>query len=159
MDGVSHPINFASSDIDVDGNSLAEPWQIYLRIVGSFAIKVGENILYSEQGFCLVEFGIESQLWLKRVTKTQDDFVYTSQESEELGLVWIKREGSVWRVGSVHQISAEPATFQLQEIQRALNRYFTELRNYVLRNFDVDIESLFSWVQHEPRTGGPPHDA
>jgi hypothetical protein len=99
MVGVSHPIDFAFSDIDVDGNSLAEPWQICLRIVGSFAIKVGENILYSEQGFCLVEFGIESQLWLKRVKKTQEDFVYTSQESEELGLVWIKREGSVLACG------------------------------------------------------------
>lgn len=146
MDRVPQEVVFSFADVVADTDTLSQPWQVYLRIVGNFLMTVAGRTLYTEQGFCLVEFAIQSQLWLRQVRASGEDFVYSSQESEEMGLVWIKRDNSKWKVGSIHQEYDEPRLFDLDQLEMALVRYFDALNHEVQQKFRVDITSLFDWA-------------
>lgn len=147
MDGISKEVRFSFGDVSLEGGHLNEPWEVYLRIVGRFSVSVGERILYAEESFCVVEFAVKSQLWLKRVNETQEDFVYTSQESEEAGLFWIRKAGQVWRLGSAYQEYEELATFSLSSLAVALSAYFEDLQAFVTEAFDADITRLLGWAE------------
>jgi hypothetical protein len=146
MDSVSEEVAFAFADVKVDGGRLKEPWQVYLRIIGRFSVHVGERVLYVEESFCVVEFAIKSQLWLARVNETQEDFIYTSQESEESDLFWIRRSGAGWRIGSVYQEYEELSTFPLELLAAALCSYFNNLRRFVTEAFGRDIVDVLGWA-------------
>jgi hypothetical protein len=146
MDSVSKEVAFAFADVKLDGGRLNEPWEVYLRIVGNFSVNVGKRVLYGEESFCLVEFAIKSQLWLARVNETQEDFVYTSQESEEPDLFWIRQSGAGWRIGSVYQEYEEPKTFPLEILVAALSSYFNRLRAFVAEAFGRDIVDVLGWA-------------
>ena len=135
---------FEFSDLHVDGDALSQSWQRYLRLVGRFSIAVGEIEIFSEQEFCLVEFGIQSQLWLRRAAETGEDFIYTSEESEEPGLVWIKKLDEVWHLGTITHVSSTQFAFDV--VRSALGLYFEKLRHAVLAKYELDIVSLFSWL-------------
>lgn len=147
MDGVSKEVKFTFADVTSDGSLLKDPWEVYLRIVGSFCVVVDDHLLYAEESFCVVEFATKSQLWLRRVAETQEDFVYTSQESEEAGLFWIKRSGRGWRIGSVHQEYEEPSTFDLESLATALSEYSNRLRTFVAEAFGTDIVQVLRWAE------------
>jgi hypothetical protein len=146
MDSLSKEVVFAFADVNLDGGCLNEPWQVYLRIVGSFSVHVGKQLLYLEESFCVVEFAIKSQLWLARVNETQEDFVYTSQESEERDLFWIRQSGAGWRIGSVYQEYEEPSTFPLDLLAAALRSYFNRLQAFVAEAYGRDIVDVLSWA-------------
>lgn len=61
MDGVSKGVKFTFAHVTSDGSRLNEPWEVYLKIVGSFSVSVGERVLYAEESLCVVEFAIKSQ--------------------------------------------------------------------------------------------------
>jgi hypothetical protein len=136
---------FRFENVFTDGPLSAEPWQIYLRVVGDFKIAVWGVPIYAEEQFCLVEFAIQSQIWSRAAAQEPRDFVYTSLEAEESGLVWLRQEASGWRIGSVFQESACPESFSLAEIVIALDNYYHRLRRDVDDIYHVDIASLFAW--------------
>lgn len=146
MGSLSKEVTFSFAEVMADGDCLAEPWQVYLRVVGDFAVTVGGRALYREQHFCLVEFAINSQLWLQRVGETHEDFNYISQESDESGLVWIKKSRDGWLLGSVHQEYAESSVFELDVLRVALSAYFNELKSQVADRFGTNIGELLSWA-------------
>lgn len=146
MDGLPKEVKFSFADVASDGVRINEPWQVYLRIVGRFSVSVGERILYQEEAFCVVEFAIKSQLWLKRVSQTQEDFIYTSQESEEPGLFWIKRFEGGRCIGSVYQEYEESNLFPFESLAAALSEYFNHLRTFVAEAFGTDLAEILAWA-------------
>lgn len=146
MDGVSPKVTFRFSEVTSDGGPVNMPWEVYLRIVGSFSIVVGERILYTEELFCIVEFAVKSNLWLKRVNEIKEDFVYTSQESEDTHLFWIRKSGAGWRIGSMSQEYEESRTFALDLLTAALSEYFNRLQNAVTEKFGKNIVDVLTWA-------------
>ena len=124
-------IAFEFDHLTKDSPQLAEPWEIYLRIVADFRVVASGTTIYSEQQFCVVEFAIESQIWARATKETLTDFFYTSIEADEKGLVWIRRELDRWRVGSVFQTLECKETFSLREITRALDDYYQQLKESI----------------------------
>lgn len=134
MDGVPCQIeigfHFDSLKLDPSFNPFDEDWQIELGIVGDFFIRVDGKTLYQESGFCLVEFAVSVSKWLSLGDGVQD-FTYTSIESDEAGLVWIKQYGDKWKLGSVHQEYNELCLFKLDQIRLAVQTYIKNLIHYV----------------------------
>lgn len=103
-----------------------EDWQIQLGVVGKFSIHINDKELYEEVDFCLVEFAVQVCEWLNEAYR-RDDFIYTSVESDEAGLVWIKKSDGMWRIGSVHQEYEELRLFKLDEIDSSLKLFVENL--------------------------------
>jgi hypothetical protein len=120
-------------------NELNDDWEIMLYIEADFFVLVDSKVLYSEQYFCVVEFASALFRWLDKVDKTEEDFIYESMDSDEVGLVWIKQNESGWRVGSVHQNYEEARTFNLDEIKEACKKIFYDLNNELSAKFKIDL--------------------
>ena len=123
-------------------NRLKDDWEILLYIEADFFVLVNSKILYSESYFCIVEFASALFKWLEKVDETGEDFIYESMDSEEIGLVWIEANESVWRVGSVHQNHEETRTFNLDEVRNASKKFFFELSNSMLTKFNINLEAF-----------------
>lgn len=147
MDGVpcKPEIRFSFTDLSTDKPRLVEPWEIYFGVTGTFGIEVSRDIIYSEPHFCLVEFAISSQLWSRAFVLGPEDFLYTSMEAEETGLVWIRSQPGGLRVGSVFEQHPCQQLFSFGEIVAALDDYYGQLRHAVKGKFDIDIALLFEW--------------
>ena len=92
-------------------------------------ISVDGQVLYSEVEFCLVEFAVQVLQWLQRAKATDQDFSYSSVESERPGLVWIVERNGKWQIGSICQEYSEEGLFTLDEIFAAVEAYVNKLKH------------------------------
>lgn len=137
MDSISDILEFGFEITTTDMSTLKEPEQLLLGIVGRFSVLVGPKTLYEEVEFCLVEFAMDVSEWLIKVPTTNEDFVYESLESDEIGLVWIKSGTSGWHVGSIHQNYQETKSFNIDEIRMAINHYLHKLKRELYDKFGL----------------------
>jgi hypothetical protein len=100
-------------------SAVVETHEVYLRIVADFEVIIDGCVIYAEQLFTVVEFAIASQAWVRGPRSSERDFIFTSMESEDEGLVWIKNHNGEWRLGSaIECTSAGPR--QLLDVTGAL---------------------------------------
>ena len=145
-------VAFIYSNLSHEGSQLSEPWQIYLRIVSDLEITILGQTVYSERLFPVVEFAIQSQIWSASESETGRDFVFTSMESEEEGIVWIRRRDGGWQVGSLLKEREASQLVAPDEMLAALDALYFQLRSEVKTLFHVDIETLFAWKRAAPPT-------
>ncbi|HTS49794.1 MAG TPA: hypothetical protein VMH05_17710 [Bryobacteraceae bacterium] len=146
---------FAYSNLSRESRVLIEPWEVYLHIAAQFEVRVSGQVVYAEELFPVVEFAICSQIWSAVEAEPTPDFIYTSIEAEEEGLIWIKRAERGWRIGSALQEKPSSEVLSLADIRPALNLLYVQLRSDVKTRFQVDIENLFAWKgvpvpRHDP---------
>jgi hypothetical protein len=122
-----------------------DEWDVYLRLEASFAMEICSQVIYQEELFPVVEFATLSQIWLSEVDSDPRDFVYTSIESDVVGLVWLKRTTGGWRAGSAYQSSESSVALNLWEVRSSLNDYYNSLRGAVKEQFGPDIAALREW--------------
>ncbi len=139
-------IAFSYSNLSRGRPSLTEPWEICLGIEADFLIEVSGREIFSQPYFPVVEFAVDAQIWSSSVRFTQHDFMYTSMEAEQKGLVWIKRAEAGWVVGSAWRKEESSGALNLFEIQAALDSFYFTLRHDVKNTFGIDIEPLFAWM-------------
>jgi hypothetical protein len=128
--------------LSFDGNQPSYSWQVVHRFVGNFMISVDGQVLYSEVEFCLVEFAVQVLQWLQRAKATDQDFSYSSVESERPGLVWIVERNGKWQIGSICQEYSEEGLFTLDEISAAVEAYVNKLKGELVREFGIDADEL-----------------
>ena len=141
-----HPqksLTFHFDSLEREG-ALDEHWEILLHVIADFSILVDSKVLYCEQQFCVVEFALDISGWLNRVHRNGEDFIYTSMESEEIGLVWIKSSDSGWRIGSVHQEYEETNIFSLEEIRDAAEQFLDQLGAEMSAKFGIGLREFIS---------------
>jgi hypothetical protein len=118
---------------------------IIVGVEGEFALYIDDLLLYSDEWCCLVELAAQVNWWLDAVRSEPWDFQYTSIESDEAGLIWIKYSAPGWRIGSVHQAYDENRYFTLAEIADPFAQYVdqvrAELRPVLGGRIDAIIES------------------
>jgi hypothetical protein len=125
------------SNVHCDGD-VREEWQVLLRIVGDFALRVGNSLIYREVEFCLVEFAVALANWLVIATDTGPDFVYTSMESETEGLIRFTRlEPGTWRVSAAHEDQAADNLLAMSELKKAGLAYVRDLRAQLRPKWDI----------------------
>jgi len=132
-------LKLAFDNVHADNSSLAEDWELLLRVVADFEVSVDENVIYAELEFCVVEFGVQAIQWSRR--PFHGDFIYRTMEAEEPGLVFIKKQEGGWQIGSIHQTS-EAQPLSLAIVRAAVDDYWHRLRKIVGTRFQRDIETL-----------------
>lgn len=144
MDRISskRTLAFDLGNVHVDGPEPRERWQVLLRIVGDFAVRVEGRDLYTEVDFTLMEFAAAAARWLRIAAGERPDLTFTSMEAEEEGLVWVRRADDGWRVGSVHQ-SFEAPPVPLADVDAALSVYLERLRAEASR-LGVDFDPVLA---------------
>jgi hypothetical protein len=142
MDSVPCKVEFRFGALRKDGGNLEEDWQILLRIVGDFSVLVNGRELYAETEFCVVEFAAAAAAWLRDGMPGGHDFVFTSMEAEEAGLVRAEKGAGGWRLGSVHQQSWEDCLVDPVELGRALTSYVQGLADEVELQLGIDVAPL-----------------
>jgi hypothetical protein len=131
-------ITFTTNNLHKDVPRVRDKFDRLLRIVGDFSIRVDSRILYVESEFPFVEFATQLTKWL--AAGGQQDFSYDSVESDDPGLVWFRRSGEQWKVGSIHQTYEENGTFSFDEIRQAGQQFIDTLINRVSAELKINIE-------------------
>jgi len=144
MDIVSSKINIIYKFSDQEFFRLKENWEIFLRVVGNFRIEVNGKVLYSEVEFCLVEFAVQIAEWLRQIETNEVDFEYCSMESEDPGLVWVKKKNNGWIIGSVYQQHEEINIFDMEDIRKVFSGYIEMLKQDLEEIYNIDISKLLS---------------
>jgi len=130
-------VRFEFNDVHFDGE-MRTKWDGLLRIVGDFALWVGDLNIYQEEEFCLVEFAVVLANWLTVATDFGPNFDYTSMESETQGLVrfTVLRPG-VWRVSAAHQNQEAVGSVAAADLRGAAWNYLRRLRDQLLPGIEI----------------------
>jgi hypothetical protein len=146
-------IAFKFWKLKTDVLGLFDEWDLYQRVEASFAMEICDQVIYQEELFPVVEFATLSQIWLSEVDSSPKDFIYSSIESDVVGLVWFKRITDGWSAGSAFQSSESPVALNLWEVRNSLNGYYNSLRGAVKEQFGLDIAALQEWKKR-PQSNG-----
>ncbi len=125
------------SNLHVDGEIRSRS-DVLLQIVGDFALWVGDRLIYREVEFCLMEFAGALASWLAMATDVGPDFVYTSLESETVGLVRFTRlNPGMWRVSAADQDQPAEDSVTTSELKSAGITFIRELRAQLQPKWNV----------------------
>ncbi|MGH8879208.1 MAG: hypothetical protein ACRD0P_18010, partial [Stackebrandtia sp.] len=79
----------------------SDRFDLALGVEATLALLVGGRLIYDEPMFPIVELRQALSAWLPSASS---DFEFVSMESDESGLIWLRRQPSgLWRAGSIHQ--------------------------------------------------------
>jgi hypothetical protein len=104
-----------------------------------FEINADETVLYVEDDFPVVEFAAELTDWVRSDFESGKDFEFDSMSTAETGWVWIRRNASGWRVGSLHQDRADPVVRSDLEIRTAAAAFIESLKGSAAKQFGTDL--------------------
>jgi hypothetical protein len=80
--------------------------------------------------------------WFQVAEGERSDFEYSSMESDEPSLIWIRRaDGSAWTLGAVHQNFDLSRPFALTELTPPIQRFITMIFEAVRDRFGVSFAS------------------
>ena len=98
------------SDVQVPKDALMNKYQFLLGVEATFTLSVESAVVLVEPHFCIIELRQWLQEWLEN--GAQNDFIYTSIESDDQGLITFRHFGvSDCIVGSAwSNLKVEPVT-------------------------------------------------
>jgi hypothetical protein len=93
-------------------DAICADYDLEIGVVATFSIRISKQVIYDEVMFPVVELRVALDRWV-RGGPDGSDFELVSMESDEAGLVWLRRQPSgSWRVGSIHQNERGLADFE-----------------------------------------------
>lgn len=131
-------ITMRFSGLEAQATDFDDPSSVLLGVVANFEILIGERLLFAEADFPVLEFARSAHIWLSDEDHGTSNFEYDSAESAESGLVWFRREGSGWRVGSLFQEYPATRTFSLDEIEQTVERFIQNLTQECRSHLGLD---------------------
>ena len=124
---------FTFAEVRIDG-PLKDDWDILLRLVGPFQVRLDGLTIYQEGEFCLVEFASQLNVWIQ--SGPDLDFSYDSEESDVLGLLRFKKKhGGAWEITFAHR--SEKHLVPEADLKQAAQLYLTSLRKRLLPIVDL----------------------
>lgn len=106
--GLSMRIQFIFQNLHYEQRTLPHYYDLLLAVTCDFSIVIDLHVLYEEHEFRVLEFAEQLSSWLARSKVSPANLSYESVESEAPDLVWIRREGEFWKVGSANQQRVGP---------------------------------------------------
>ena len=160
MDSISskrtEAVIFQFSDLVSDRATLLDPWEVYLGVVGNFAVISNHGTVLSEQMFTVVELAIELLLWAQYDKERWIDFIFRSMETEEIGLLSIRAQNKncgMWIVTSTTTI--ESCHVADLEMVSAILDFYNRLKAAVLDSFSINIDRVLEWRRADSRGTAP----
>lgn len=132
-------IEFRLSRLNSGQLELKHPADAYIGVTGRLELVADGKTIYDEDDFPVLELGAELGDWLRTGLGQGCDFIFDSMSTPESGWIWIRRFGTGWRVGSLHQAMSDPAVHGDSDIQRAVELYLESLRRVAASDLGADI--------------------
>lgn len=139
-------IIFDFRDLHMDPQTSSHRHDAILGVTGRFGLLVRGKVLYSEVDFPLIEFARAMLTWLRQIDNYSENFEYESMETAELRLVWVRREGEGWRIGSVNQEYPEMTVFSVEDIKSAFDDFIERLQHRCRTDLQLEISELLQDV-------------
>jgi hypothetical protein len=124
-------MNFVYSDPSLEVPSRGSRYDVLLGAVATFEIRVVDRILYREVMFPIAELARALKRWSDVAMLLREPFEFSSLESDESGLVWIRPEKSGWRVGSVEQEFAEISVWSDAEVRAVIDDFVGSVTDWL----------------------------
>lgn len=123
-------------------NSVRADYDLEIGVTATLSLRVAEKVIYQELMFPIVELRVALDRWARQGPDTSD-FEFVSLESDEAGLVWLRRQPSgSWRAGSIHQDTPAMKEFDWRQITTAIERYMADVDQWVEANLDVRVSDV-----------------
>jgi hypothetical protein len=112
---------------------------LLIGVVADLKLVVDGRVLYQEEDFPIVELRESMAKWLREGIDSGLDFEFESMESDEVGLVWFRRDpsGTGWRVGSIHQEYIETRLWSGDVVNRVISSYVDRVNAWLVSEFGV----------------------
>jgi hypothetical protein len=121
---------------------LRDKFDLFLGIVATIEVWVGSKPLYREEMFPIVELRAALGRWLTGSFAACRDFEFRSMESDEEGLIWLRRTDSGWRIGSIHQEFPAMTELTDEEVDSLARKFIEDVDQWVLQNCNIRVSSL-----------------
>ena len=123
-------------------DSIRADYDLEIGVTATLSLWASSRLIYREVMFPIVELRIALARWMKS-EEAAEDFEFVSMESDEVGLVWFRRQLSgAWRVGSVHQDELALQEFEWDHIVIAIEQYVSEVDQWVAANLGVRVTDV-----------------
>ena len=120
-------IRFGLAHIGNEFGVAKEQWQAELHIQATFTVETEEGVLVSEPHWAVLEQALSLMAWSKLATPTGPDYIYTSVDDEQPGLLTFTNIGpDRWVVGSAWQAFEGRSEYKTSELVAASMQYVSE---------------------------------
>lgn len=112
-----------------------------------FSIRDSQGVVFDEEHFSALEFALAVVRWCPSGVAPGEDFEFISVDSEDIGLVWFRRDAedaSRWRVGSVWFPSRVSESLSWDELYRAFVSLCDEIEAVAPERVRSRLRRLFS---------------
>ena len=115
------------------------PWDTLLGIVGAVDVRSDADLLVTLPEIPVIELAQELDRWLISLPPEGADFVYTSRQArDEPGLIYVRRAGLCWRIGSIWAQEEREIETSLRRVAAAAGDYVADVARQV-RPLGVDL--------------------
>ena len=121
---------------------LRDKLDLLLGVVATIEVWVGGKLVYREEMFPIVELRAALGTWLGGAFAEGRDFEFQSVESDEEGLIWLRRIDSGWRIGSIHQEFPVLTELADEEVAGLAHDFIENVDRWVLEHCGIRVSSL-----------------
>jgi hypothetical protein len=116
---------------------------LLLGIVATLVIEVDDRVLYREEMFPIVELRSELAKWVDAGgLRVGRDFELESMETEEKGVVWLRRVESGWRIGSLYQEFPAMESLSDSSVASLTDSFIHDVDAWVYDNVGVRVQDM-----------------
>jgi hypothetical protein len=135
-------ITFELHNLRFERSDPTDRFDLLLGVCADLVLQTEGRTLYSEPDFPVIELAAQLIGWCHRGLENGDDFEFTSMESDETGLVWFRRTGAGYRVGSLYQEFPAMSVHDPAAVRAATARLVAQLRERTKDELGIDIDPV-----------------
>lgn len=119
---------------------------VLIGISADFSLLDGSSRVYWEPDFPVVELAADLGNWLRNgFASHRVDFEFDSMSTPEPGWIWIRRYGSGWRVGSLHQEQVNPEIYSDDQIRQIVSQFIQRVTLRAEQDLGIDVAPFVGW--------------
>lgn len=121
---------------------IEDKYDLLLGVEATLALSVGGRLVYTEPMFPVVELREALAAWLPPAAV---DFEFESMESDEVGLVWLRRQASGrWRAGSIHQDDLALEELTDEDVSAGCAAFLSAVDAWVRDNLKLEVSDVLT---------------
>lgn len=115
-------------------------FDLALGVEATLALSVAGRLIYEEPMFPIVELRQALSAWMPAANS---DFEFISLESDEPGLIWLRRQPSgLWRAGSIDQDDIAPQELDTAEVVAGCADFVARVDGWVRGELGVEVSRV-----------------
>ncbi len=115
-------------------------FDLTLGVEATLGLSVAGRLIYDEPMFPIVELRQALAAW---IPVADSDFEFISMESDEPGLIWLRRQPSgLWRAGSIHQDDIASHELNTAEVVAGCADFVARVDGWVRSELGVEVSGV-----------------